>query len=765
MKSLLLTVLALAAVFSTLNGQWEVINEGYEPGTIDFASDKIGWMSTEDMILKTTDGGETWIPDSWFGIGTHEIYEQFDFINDSVGWYNATMPKNHGIFKTIDGGKNWVKMQETPESEYGIALEYVSEEIVVVAGNSGFPMYKSTDGGDSWLDITPPAEHLLDPKSMSFTGPDTGIYAGVKWKTEGAKFNITYDGGKTWIQRTIPEYSSIQEIGFFDNLNGYFIAHRQYPYSDNVICKTEDAFETWTVVVENRYPIHSCHFFNKEVCIAIMEDRIGCKAIKSNDGGRTWNDSASYPLPGTFPYYPYPDYKFSSCKDSIVFICYGDHRPHYNNVLIKSTNYGETWSLLNLSWPLYDVCFLNDRSGFVVGGIGNETHSPVDTCFAGSIGYILETTNGGQSWNFIKGRHTGLRSCDFFNDSVGFAEAYCTQNTFCTNWEREAYYPTSLYKTGDGGERWNAYSLDFNNYTNATFISENIGFAEHDSSVYMTKNGGLSWDVLLHEVLTDSIGDFDATSIVSSNENTFWTIVGDKYNDNTRILRYTSDGDWEIIELGSGQELHLFEIFFRDENVGWITAEMFNGEYWETPLFKTEDGGESWNKINTPFLFSDMYFKDMQNGWAVGGDNMCHGVILETTNGGKDWIVQMDSLNGWMYGISYKDGYVWAVGQNGLILRMKDTSYVSAIEQQHASNEGVRQFNIYPNPTNSVLNIETDIPGQFSIGLLDLDGRILMNTISSGSRHQMDLSSFHTGIYLIVIRSDESVLTKKIHKY
>jgi hypothetical protein len=96
---------------------------------------------------------------------------------------------------------------------------------------------------------------------------------------------------------------------------------------------------------------------------------------------------------------------------------------------------------------------------------------------------------------------------------------------------------------------------------------------------------------------------------------------------------------------------------------------------------------------------------------------------------------------------------------------VKDTSYVSAIEQQHASNEGTRQFNLFPNPTNSLLNIETDIPGQFSIDILDLNGRILMRTISNGSGHLMDLSSLQAGIYLIVIRSNESILTRKIHKY
>jgi photosystem II stability/assembly factor-like uncharacterized protein len=758
MKSLLLTVLALAALASNLNGQWEIINEGYNFELVEFASDELGWMIYEDWILnkdtilkentilKTTDGGETWIPDSWdLGGDMHVDIWQIDFISETVGWVRTS---NADLYKTIDGGISWEK--KWGKTGFHTQHFYASEEIVVVTNISGSSMWKSINGGDTWVDISPaPAERIWDTKLISFAGRDTGICleGGMAW------FSITYNGGRTWMKRTMPGYLEILESGFIDNNNGFFIALRE---EDDfyVICKTEDAFETWSVVSENQYPIHDCHFLNKDVCIAIMEDSIGCKTAKSYDGGKSWDDSESFTLPGQGLNH-WRQYDMRFCNDSISII-YKIRRSNSDRdkVLFKSNDSGDSWSMLNLSYQFMDVCFLNKQKGFVVGGSENLYYES---------GHILGTMDGGLSWNFIKGRHLPLWSCNFVNDSTGFAEAF---NIFNGYYE---YYCTSLYKTTDGGERWDAYALAFNRYTEATFISEQIGFAKHESRIWMTKDGGSLWNMMdFHGDYTAYMDEFVITSIVSSDENTFWAIAGDGC-----IVRFTSEGDWETIKLGT--DLPLVEIFFKNEIVGWISARRnafatayslheFKENY-ENALFKTEDGGESWVMTNNQYQFRDMYFRDMQHGWAVGADSLHHGVVLETNNGGEDWTVQMDSLKAPLNGISYKDGYVWAVGQNGLILRMKDTSYVSAIEQQHASNEGTRQFNLFPNPTNSLLNIETDIPGQFSIDILDLNGRILMRTISNGSGHLMDLSSLQAGIYLIVIRSNESILTRKIHKY
>lgn len=209
--------------------------------------------------------------------------------------------------------------------------------------------------------------------------------------------------------------------------------------------------------------------------------------------------------------------------------------------------------------------------------------------------------------------------------------------------------------------------------------------------------------------------------------------------------------------------IRLRKIFFKDENTGWVTAAK-HWYFFSPTLFKTDDGGESWLKIDYPYQINDMIFKDSLNGWAVGLDSLCRGVILETNNGGEDWTVQMDSLCAPLNGIDYKDGIVWAVGWNGLILKKYDSTNVSTIEDPEQIVDRNMLLKIYPNPTNSTVNIETGIQGQYSMELLNLNGQLLMKTVLTVRSHQLDLSSYQKGIYFIAIRSKDFVSTRKIIK-
>ena len=77
------------------------------------------------------------------------------------------------------------------------------------------------------------------------------------------------------------------------------------------------------------------------------------------------------------------------------------------------------------------------------------------------------------------------------------------------------------------------------------------------------------------------------------------------------------------------------------------------------------------------------------------------------------------------------------------------------------ANAGIR---IYPNPTNDLLTIETGIVGQHSIEINSLNGQLIFNGKMEGITHQIDLSSFRKGVYLITIRSNDLVTTRKIIK-
>ncbi len=71
---------------------------------------------------------------------------------------------------------------------------------------------------------------------------------------------------------------------------------------------------------------------------------------------------------------------------------------------------------------------------------------------------------------------------------------------------------------------------------------------------------------------------------------------------------------------------------------------------------------------------------------------------------------------------------------------------------------------IYPNPTYTLLTIETEQPDQYSIEITSLNGQQIFTGEMQGTSHQIDLSSFSKGAYFITIRSKDFVTTRKVIK-
>jgi hypothetical protein len=74
------------------------------------------------------------------------------------------------------------------------------------------------------------------------------------------------------------------------------------------------------------------------------------------------------------------------------------------------------------------------------------------------------------------------------------------------------------------------------------------------------------------------------------------------------------------------------------------------------------------------------------------------------------------------------------------------------------------EFNIFPNPANDLLTIETGITGQHFIEITSPKGQLLYNLKMEDPTHQIDISSFEKGLYFITKRSRDYVRTEKIIK-
>ncbi len=107
-------------------------------------------------------------------------------------------------------------------------------------------------------------------------------------------------------------------------------------------------------------------------------------------------------------------------------------------------------------------------------------------------------------------------------------------------------------------------------------------------------------------------------------------------------------------------------------------------------------------------------------------------------------------------------------GTNTVVLRAFDEDNNSTpqafdieVSVIQAINENNISFNIYPNPTTGIFNIETE--GTFELTITDISGKVI-SEIQNFKTSEVDLSSQANGIYFIKFQNSKTVKTVKIIK-
>ena len=75
----------------------------------------------------------------------------------------------------------------------------------------------------------------------------------------------------------------------------------------------------------------------------------------------------------------------------------------------------------------------------------------------------------------------------------------------------------------------------------------------------------------------------------------------------------------------------------------------------------------------------------------------------------------------------------------------------------------IQQFRIFPNPTNSMLNINTNL-SDYSIRIYNLMGQQLYSTESNHGIQKITVNDLTTGMYFIEMRSNSITETQKFYK-
>ncbi len=212
-----------------------------------------------------------------------------------------------------------------------------------------------------------------------------------------------------------------------------------------------------------------------------------------------------------------------------------------------------------------------------------------------------------------------------------------------------------------------------------SFINKNAGWilGEKDGTTYLfaTTDGGENWNIKYQG------NDMGSTfNIVFTDEANGWLIgdgsSGDFYGQTGAIYHTTNGGkNWNLqidkkYTYFDEEESRAFsQIFFTNSLNGWAVAEMLY--QWGFALYKTNDGGDSWKKNFSSFadgddmanVINDIYFINEYIGWACGTENHSH-IVLHTADGGEKWTQQ------------YKGNDEWSEG-NAIFFTNKNNGWVS----------------------------------------------------------------------------------------
>ncbi|GAA4111905.1 hypothetical protein GCM10022393_09920 [Aquimarina addita] len=270
-------------------------------------------------LWKSTSGGITWNPvfdkEVTASIGAVAIQQS----NPSVIWVGTGEgnPRNslnggYGIYKSLDGGKNWKLMGlEKTRHIHRVIIDPTDANTVYVAA-IGSPwgehpergVFKTTDGGETWSKIlfantkTGAADLVMDP-----TNPNKLIAALWEHKRDpwffksggkGSGLFITHDGGKTWKERTdkdgLPE-GELGRMGIAISRHKPNIIYALIEAKKNALYKSEDGGFNWKKINDKK-DIGNRPFYYSEIYVDPQNENrvysVFTYVNVSEDGGKNF---------------------------------------------------------------------------------------------------------------------------------------------------------------------------------------------------------------------------------------------------------------------------------------------------------------------------------------------------------------------------------------------------------------------------------------------------------------------------------------------
>lgn len=261
---------------------------------ICFVSRTAGFVSGEDGVWKTTNGGATWtsITPAGFSGGSSSIW--FTDANTGVAGIGACIDSTVKFYRTTDGGTSWTSVQYTSTMDVAVGGIAYLNGTWLAAGGRG-KLWRSNDGGATWT-LTNTGSNGWQEDIITFgndvliastTGSACGVAGGgtvLRSSNGGSTWTITTfasnlmwgvtrysptegwtcgdgglalkttDGGGTWVEQScgLPRGIRIDDINFTDATHGWAVGDGLYKLADASIDVSPDTIDFGAIPVGSK---------------------------------------------------------------------------------------------------------------------------------------------------------------------------------------------------------------------------------------------------------------------------------------------------------------------------------------------------------------------------------------------------------------------------------------------------------------------------------------------------------------------------------
>ena len=520
----------------------------------------------ERGVFMTTDGGKTWTKtlyiDNQHGVADLDI----DLTNPNIlyagmwsferkPWTHRSGSEKGGVYKSIDGGRTWKKLENgLPKlmGRIGIRVAPSNSNVVyaIVEAKDG-TLYRSDDRGETFRNVS--KQESIVSRGFYYTTVRVDPTNENRVFAVASTLFVSIDGGKTFRSITSRSHIDFHAL-WIDPKNPKRMWHGQ----DGGIGVTYDGGESWEAVynmplgqfyqvhADNRQPFYYVMgglqdngswtgpsrtrepagimnddwrmvSFGDGFYVINHPDNPDIYLSESQGGNIIWTDFRTREQQLVNPWGrgsgggPAAGQKFRwNWNAPIVFSPHDKTTVYFGgNVLFKTPDFGKTWEQISPDLTTNNPEKLKDAGGpIAIENSTAEYHSTIITIGESPVqkgqiwvgtddGNLQVTTDGGKTWANLVKNVSGLAA----NSPVSHVEPSRTNaNTAYVSFERHMFddFRPYIFKTTDGGKNWTSIAGNLPAKAYVQIVREdpkntNLIYAGTELGLFATYDNGRNW--------------------------------------------------------------------------------------------------------------------------------------------------------------------------------------------------------------------------------------------------------------------------------